>query len=280
VYASCLGCLGNFGHFVHDWLSFASLVPAEIRASMIALFGKDGSCKSVAEAVGLMDMAGMLSLKDGEYIFAHEVVAWEPVRSDVQEAVPLVALRRLFVERVGLDKTPPSCYAVLQRKASRRINNLEEVVAQWAREYPGRVWRWSYGSSSIRNESLLWNDARMFMGAQGAGAVCVVFMQPRAVWVEIMSMEPRGHEVRITRAVGVCHIAYGKPDFPVEGDAGDHDFTPIEAARIIDSAMFCLREPLISRAPEPSPASAPTPKPSPGACRERILRPRSGEEPP
>jgi hypothetical protein len=128
----------------------------------------------------------------GTVVFGAEVFMVRPLQLQLMNALLLERMRSVFVRRLGLDKSPPFRYVIVNRPGKREILNAYRIVKRFNGSVPLEVYDAQY-AGQFRKHLLYFNEMILLMGVQSSGTLNAIFQQSNTVFIIVESRESDGH---------------------------------------------------------------------------------------
>jgi hypothetical protein len=184
---------------------------------------------------GLSERLIVLSKK--EYIWANYSYAYKTSYYG-QPPDFLRKMRFVMIDKLGLDRKPPSLYGLMNRKNNRMILNMYKVLERIRAVYKDVKWELVSYHRILEETAILFNNIRFLMGVNGAGMTNMLYMQPNSVVCELQTIDT-WYFMRYGEMLGLYFVEYrfwGLKHFGQKGANLDLD----DAIQIVAAGLKAL----------------------------------------
>jgi hypothetical protein len=195
--AICHDFMSNFYHVMIDIVSLLFLFPSPILSRSIVIVPDLPAWMSVL----LNGTVNFLVMKTGHYVYAENAYSINPL--DVVFPLAIERLRAFCVQRFGLGRIPANRYCLINRRGTRCIANMTEVLRAFKRGIPECKWEIEQFCKSIVKAAELFDSLRVFFAPHGAGTSNIVLMQQGTLLVDIESDRLGLYYLNMTRILGI-----------------------------------------------------------------------------
>jgi hypothetical protein len=113
----------------------------------------------------------------------------------VMNALLLQRMRAVFVERLGLDKAPPTRFVLYNRKGKREVINFYRLFRRFGPMFP-KVKLELYKDDRVGkfgDNIVYYNEMKFIFGCHGSGLLNLVFQQAGTVFAVVESKQSDGN---------------------------------------------------------------------------------------
>ena len=157
----------------------------------------------------------IICMKPDTFLYCETIMTMNPHPFYQIYGTLIIKLRSIFVNKFGLDQSPPNRFVVFNRKLTRRISNFGPVYYEILTRFPQYPWEMRKKLNTLRNTSKYYNEIRLLFGPHGADFANTIFMQENSVVCEIQGSEFVSCYLYFSNFLGLHHIAMRIPEMGI-----------------------------------------------------------------
>lgn len=240
VLSLCHSPMQNYARYTFDVFCYFLYIPQNILEKSTFITSKIRDF--IHESLVLFNIPSYHILKQNEYVYALNSYSIEPHPCTEVFAEVIIRLREYIKQTYNLDREKPYYFAFLNRKKSRHISNLKQILALAKKKYPS--FHYIYDEpfyTTYRDNAKFVNKIIVLFAPHGAFCVNLIFLQPKTVFIEIQADISGFNFFKLSLYFDIYHIIGRIPDMKHFGWQSMP--FPVDTAMIIvDDAVKYLKE--------------------------------------
>jgi hypothetical protein len=205
----------NWAHWICETLAVLLWLPFEVSHSSLIVWTNFAwrPGRFIRDSLALFDFTNNLCLPDGWFLFTRKLWTLAGFRFNQPYPEIIVHFRCSVVSQLGLPKSIPSKYFLMQRVhgQTRFLENMGAIRQAFQMAFPALPWTIITYFPSIEQSAREFWDANLLFGVHGAGCGSLVFMQEKTMFLELATQSCVAYMWQLSQICGIRHVIYMMP---------------------------------------------------------------------